>query len=221
MADRRSSAPIDTDDYRSMRALEEIERNPRVSQRELAAQLGVALGIANSLVHALVRKGLVKIRGENNRTISYHVTKKGFGHKAMLAMRWTANTIDFYRQARESVSAGLAQIAASGACRVVLLGANELSEIALLVAAEAGVEVVGVVRQAGSYVDRADLLGTPIGGIELARGADAAVLCLDPAKPEYHRMRAEIAREAPGVPVYVPSGQPLTAAIDEERGGAS
>lgn len=213
MSGKNSPVPIDTDDYRSMRVLEEIEKNPNVSQRELASSVGVALGIANSLVHALVRKGLVKIRGDNNRTISYHVTKKGLGHKATLAMQWTANTIDFYRQARQSVSASLAGIGDKAGKRIVLLGANEVTEIAIIVAAEAGVDIVGVVRHEGTYLGGDSLLGVAVGGpgIAVDNSADAAVMCLDRSKPEYAEMFDEFAGAVTEVPVFTSMGEPLHA----------
>lgn len=215
MSEKSPTAPIDSDDYRSMRVLEEIEKNPRVSQRELASSVGVALGIANSLVHALVRKGLVKIRGENNRTISYHLTKKGVAHKASLAMGWTVNTIDFYRQARSSVSHGLAGIAACGTPRVALLGANELAEIAIIVAPESGAEIVCVTRHPGTYVERESMLGVPLVEPEeaLALGAQCGVACLDPSKPEFGEAVGRFCAAAPGLPVFVPSGEPLAADI--------
>lgn len=219
MADKRASAPIDTDDYRSMRALEEIERNPNVSQRELASNLGVALGIANSLVHALVRKGLVKIRGENNRTISYHLTKRGTSHKAALAMQWTVNTIDFYRQARSTVSTGLGRMADAGYPRVALLGANELAEIAIIVAPESAAEIVCVVRHPGTYVEHDEMLGVPVGDVAaaVALGAQVGVICLDPTKPEFAEMLAAFAAGAPDVPIYVPSGEPLSAQDSDDE----
>lgn len=210
MAEKRGTAQSELDDYRSMRVLEEIERNPHVSQRELASSVGVAVGIANSLVHALVRKGLVKIRGENNRSITYHITKKGFGQKATLAMQWTANTIDFYRQARSTVSDALARVAADSGPRIVMLGANEATEIAVVVAAEAGVQIVGIVRHPGSYAADA-MLGVPVGDLEIAGrvSPDAAVLCLDPAKPEFDEMYASFHSAYPDVPIYAQSGEPM------------
>ncbi len=128
----------------SLRALEEIEKNPKISQRELSSHLGVALGITNALLKTLVRKGLIKIRGENNRSLTYHLTHAGVLAKGRLAMQWTLNTIDFYRQARLSVAGKLAVLAEQGAKSVVLYGSGELVEIAAIVAPEAGLEIVGI-----------------------------------------------------------------------------
>lgn len=131
-------------DERSLRALEEIEGNPGISQRDLSSQLGVALGITNSLIKALTHKGLIKIRGSNNRSITYHLTKAGILHKSRLALEWTLNTIGDYRRMRRSVEDKLKQIAAGGADNVVLYGANELAEIAAIVAPETGMRILGV-----------------------------------------------------------------------------
>jgi len=203
----------DAEDYRSLKALEEIEKNPNVSQRELAASMGVAVGIANSLVHALVRKGLVKIRGENNRSITYHLTKQGLSQKASLAAQWTMNTIGFYREVRGIVAGGLAVVAASGAKRIVVLGANEIAELAVLVSRDAGLEVVGVIAQAGSYATDT-LVGVPVTGA--ARIAeltpDALLLCLEPQDPQRAMLLDDLPATSAHIPVYwidgtsVPSG---------------
>jgi DNA-binding MarR family transcriptional regulator len=60
----------ETEVFHSLRTLEEIEKNPNISQRELSKRLGVALGITNALLKTLARKGLIKIRGESNRTLT-------------------------------------------------------------------------------------------------------------------------------------------------------
>lgn len=178
---------------RDLRALEEIERNPAVSQRELASKLGVAVGIANACVRTLARKGMVKIRGDNNRTITYHLTKKGILHKSRLAVEWTRNTIDFYREARQKVADRLVPVADSGAEHIALYGANELAEIAAIVAARAGLRVVAVIRAEGSADERQaaapgvdELLGAPVGEADLLDGLsiDAVVVCVAPSEKD-------------------------------------
>ncbi len=143
-----------------LRALEEIEKNPRISQRELSSRLGVALGITNSLLKTLARKGLIKIRGKNNRSLSYHLTHTGVLAKSALAMKWTLNTIDFYRQTRFDVAEKMAKMAAKGARSIIIYGLAELSEIAMIVASEVGLEVVGVVDGEAATGHR--VMGCPV-----------------------------------------------------------
>lgn len=189
---------------RDLTALEEIERDPGVSQRELANHMGVSLGVANACIRALVRKGLVKIRGENNRSITYHLTKQGMLRKSLLAMEWTKNTIDFYAQGRRRVSERLCAVAAQGIATVAYYGVGELTEIALVVAAESGLQVVAVVDAQGRC---GVMLGVPLGGTELVEEhlPEAVIICDDTD------MSGIAAIRATGTPILH-----LMADVDEE-----
>jgi DNA-binding Lrp family transcriptional regulator len=172
----------ETEALRDLRTLEAIERDPGVSQRELASDLGVAVGVANACIRALVRKGLVKIRGTSNRSITYHLTKAGLLHKSVLAMEWTRNTLGFYAQARRQVADHIAEWASEGVRTIVLDGADELAEITALVSGLAGVTVVGVVED-GERSIGASVLGVPVTSLEaldLPHPPDAVVFCVEP-----------------------------------------
>jgi len=200
----------ETEELRDLRVLEEIERNPHVSQRELASSLGVALGIANACVHTLVRKGLIKIRGESNRSITYHVTKQGLAHKARLALQWTANTIDFYRQARSQVSSRLATLRDAGVQRALLYGADEVAELAVMVAPEVGIEIVGVVAPEGPRVS-ALLVGLPVRGLEAVAdgGFDSVIAAVAPSEDGIARLADALADARAVAGVYALTGQTI------------
>ena len=162
----------ETEALRDLRVLEAVEADPGVSQRELARDLGVAVGVVNACLRALVRKGMIKVRGENNRSVTYHLTKSGLLHKSGLALEWTRNTLGFYRQARTQVAENLAQLAAEGHRQAVVFGAAELGEIAVLVAPHSGITVAGVLA------DGATPLGDDIAGVAVTQLADAGALSL-------------------------------------------
>lgn len=190
---------------RDLRALEAIEADPSVSQRQLAQILGVAVGVANACVRTLVRKGLVKIRGENNRTITYHLTHQGVLQKSMLAMQWTRNTLDFYRQARRDVATHLTELAEAGIESAVLLGARELAEIVAVVAPESGIRLVGVIDPDGSALGSV-LAGVPVRSVEdvASQSPGALVVCTDDLDPE---LVFETARRLGDVPVISFAGR--------------
>jgi DNA-binding MarR family transcriptional regulator len=179
------------EDLRELRALEEIERNPHVSQRQLASSLGVALGVANACIHTLARKGLVKVRGESNRTISYHLTKKGLTAKARLALEWTNNTINDYVQARRRIAEELAELHARGTSTVILFGANEAAELIAMLAPAAGITVVAVVGTERARIAPV-VVGIPVVSIDeaAATSADAVIVCTDPDDPDLASARA-------------------------------
>ena len=51
----KNKGELEESTYRELRLLEEVEIKPEVSQRHLANQLGVALGVANLLVKNLAK----------------------------------------------------------------------------------------------------------------------------------------------------------------------
>ncbi len=162
-----------------LRALEEIEKNPKISQRELSNHLGVALGITNSLLKNLVHKGLVKIRGENNRSLTYHLTHAGVLAKSRLAMRWTLNTIEFYREARRTIVTRLEDLAHQGIESVILYGIGELTEITIIVAPEVGLRIQGIIDEK-TGAGRAMLEYPAVQVEELASNpVDAIIVCVE------------------------------------------
>ncbi len=162
--DHLAEAPAflkETEALRDLRVLEAVEADPGVSQRELARDLGVAVGVVNACLRTLVRKGMIKVRGDSNRSVTYHLTKSGLLHKSALALGWTRNTLGFYRQARAQVSDHLAHLAAEGHRCAVVFGAAELGEIAVLVAPHAGIAVAGVLADGATPLG-GDIAGTPV-----------------------------------------------------------
>jgi len=72
--------------------LRELERDPQLSQRELADTLGVSVGKTNFCVRALVDKGLVKVenfrRSGNKLAYAYQLTPRGISDKAKMTKRF-------------------------------------------------------------------------------------------------------------------------------------
>ena len=62
----------------TLELLDAIERRSDVSQRHLARQMGVALGLANSYLRRCAKKGLVKVREAPANRYFYYLTPKGF-----------------------------------------------------------------------------------------------------------------------------------------------
>jgi EPS-associated MarR family transcriptional regulator len=71
-----------------LRTLRELADNPAVSQRQLAARVGLSLGKTHYVLHALLEKGLVKIknfkRSHAKLSYAYILTPKGLREKGRL-----------------------------------------------------------------------------------------------------------------------------------------
>ena len=115
--------------------LDEINRDPEVSQRKLSSELGVSGGSINWHLKRCVSKGLVKLREAPMRRYLYYLTPEGFSEKARLTAEFLQASFDIVRTGRQQYEA-LAQLCAANGWRtLVLLGDSELAELALLVIA--------------------------------------------------------------------------------------
>lgn len=79
-------------EQRQLDAMRLLETNPEMTQRELAAQLGVSLGAANYCLKALVQKGWVKLENFQNAPKKlgylYLLTPAGITAKTKLTGRF-------------------------------------------------------------------------------------------------------------------------------------
>ncbi|HEU5295876.1 MAG TPA: MarR family EPS-associated transcriptional regulator [Burkholderiaceae bacterium] len=91
-----ASAPLtaDIDTARALEAMRLLAARPDLSQRELSRALGLSLGKTHYVLHALLDKGLVKIRNfrrnDNKLAYAYLLTPKGAKEKLRLTQRFLA-----------------------------------------------------------------------------------------------------------------------------------
>ncbi|PWG62952.1 MarR family EPS-associated transcriptional regulator [Sediminicurvatus halobius] len=101
----------------SLAALRALEKNPDLTQRQLARELGVSLGRTNYCVQALVSKGWVKAgnfrRSDNKRAYLYKLTPAGLTEKARLATRFLRAKEQEYSELVNEIEQLRAEVAAS------------------------------------------------------------------------------------------------------------
>jgi DNA-binding MarR family transcriptional regulator len=185
--------------------LDVIETRDRVTQRGLAGELGIALGLTNIYLKRCINKGLVKARKAPARRYAYYLTARGFAEKARLTAKYLARSLSYFRVAREDCSELLAACRAQGVSRVALVGAGDLCEIATLAALDSGVQVVAVLDAA---TNRQQVAGVRvIRDLAVLEGLDGAgpeaVVITDMKDPQasYERMVALLGAER----VFFPS----------------
>lgn len=125
--------------------LDSVERDSSVTQRRLAGDLGIALGLTNAYLKRAARRGLIKVRQVPARRYAYYLTPKGFAEKTRLAAEYFASSLEFYRTARRACAALLADAAAAGRRRIVLVGRGDLAEVMVISAADAEVSILGII----------------------------------------------------------------------------
>ena len=89
------------------KVLRALEQQPDLSQRQLADMLGVSLGKANYLLHALLDKGLLKANNfrnsQNKLAYAYLVTPGGLAEKAALTRGYLERKSQEYEALRDEI----------------------------------------------------------------------------------------------------------------------
>jgi len=195
--------------------LSAVERDPAVTQRSISSELGIALGLANAYLKRCVRKGWIKVTQAPLNRYAYYLTPHGFAEKSRLTGTYLALSFRFFRDARTSCTAVLKACHGEGLGRIVLAGAGELAEVAVLSAGEAGVQVVAVVDPAAAPGSCA---GRPVVA-SLAAVAEPfdAVVVTDTAASEatFQAMTAAAAGALPAGRVRAPPLLRLPATVGE------
>src|ERR1700691_3764823 len=85
--------------------LTSVEVDGARSQRRIAAELGVALGLVNAYLKRSIKKGLVKVGQAPARRYAYYLTPQGFSEKSRLTVEYLSSSFSFFRRARADCTA--------------------------------------------------------------------------------------------------------------------
>lgn len=109
-----------SDEYR-YKILKLLEKDPKLSQRELAGALGVSLGKVNFCVRALMEKGLLKARNfrnsKNKSAYMYYLTPTGFEEKARVTARFLRRKMDEYEALTQEIERLRREVVETGETR--------------------------------------------------------------------------------------------------------
>jgi DNA-binding MarR family transcriptional regulator len=133
-----------TENAREMALLENIERDPDISQVSLAGHLGVAVGTVNWHLKRLIAKGYVKIKRAERKKLRYIITPEGIALRTRLTMDYIEQQFLLYRNTRKRVIEHLDAIQQAGYSFVRLIGEGEVAEICKLSCLEHGITLVAV-----------------------------------------------------------------------------
>lgn len=155
--------------------LDSVERHGHHSQRLMASELGIALGLVNTYVKRCIRKGLIKARQAPARRFIYYLTPKGFAEKSRLTLEYLSVSFEFFRNAKADCTELLAAAQECGMKRIALAGKSDLAEIALLCASDTDVELVAVIDRSAAGTR---YVGLPVLSSlgEIAEGVDAVLV---------------------------------------------
>ena len=136
-----------TQDIRTLKLLEEIDKDYTQSQRDLSNKLDISLGLVNSFVKRLANKGYFKITTLPRNRVKYILTPKGVMEKTRLTYQYLQYSFELYRGARRNLQKHFYELAAQGVKRVVFYGVGEIAEIAYISLQETPIKMVAIVDE--------------------------------------------------------------------------
>jgi DNA-binding MarR family transcriptional regulator len=104
-------------------------QNTVLRQRDLALIAGASLGMTNSILKRLAKKGWITIRKLNNRNIQYMVTLEGMNeiiHRSYRYFKRTIKNVVYYKDALEDI---VRRARSENIATAVLIGDSDLDFI--------------------------------------------------------------------------------------------
>ena len=90
-----------------LRVLRALEDNPKLSQRQLATELGVSLGGVNYAIKTLVASGFLKVkdfsRSDNKPAYLYILTPSGIAEKIQVAAALLSRRLEEYEELKREI----------------------------------------------------------------------------------------------------------------------
>jgi DNA-binding MarR family transcriptional regulator len=136
---------MDPKDIRTLKILEKVDNGVVPSQRDLASDLNISLGLVNSFIKRLVRKGYFKARHIPKNRMRYFLTPKGASEKTRLTYEYIQHSYNFYKEARQKLRNLYKELESQNVSEIVFYGASDLSEIAYLSLQETNIKLVAVI----------------------------------------------------------------------------
>jgi DNA-binding MarR family transcriptional regulator len=133
-------------EIRELNLLQELEKNPVISQRELSHKFGIALGVTNACLKRMVLRGWIRIMNFNHHKIGYYLTPKGLAEKAKLTLYLITWTVQHYSTLKEIIGQKLLEMEQSGVKRIVFYGVSDEMEIAYITLQGVNLNLIGVVE---------------------------------------------------------------------------
>jgi len=127
------------------------------SQREIAQQLGCALGLVNSYLKTAVEKGWLKAKEAGSNRSNYQITAKGNHKIRQLALQHACNLDNMFSIIFDEYRQSLQALKDAGTERVALCGLDGISCLVWQMLNEAGIEVATIMDTKGigrSFMDK-------------------------------------------------------------------
>jgi len=150
----------DSNSFRELELLSELDQDPDVSQRQLSNRIGIALGLTNVLLRNMAKKGYIKVGQATWKRRLYTLTPEGFFHRVRLMRVYVSRVMADYQKVRCTLKDELQPYSLNAESRVAIVGTGEFAELVFLGLKDIGIEEIDVFST--RVVDDQKFLGMPV-----------------------------------------------------------
>jgi len=172
---KANTTEMDNEAKITLGLLNMVHDNAQASQRSMADDLGIALGLANAYLKRCVKKGLIKISHAPANRYAYYLTPQGFSEKGRLTAEFLSQSLNLFRHARTQSAELFDQCQRNNWQRIVFFGASDLNEIFTLSARDYDIELLAVITHSSSINGYAGLPATS--DPTTIKDVDAVIIC--------------------------------------------
>jgi len=122
--------------------LNEIAQNSKVTQANLSARLGIAVGSVNWYIKRLIHRGWVKVSRLDRTRLKYDLTPEGMTVFTQRAMMYAKDSLKTYTSLRSKAKSLIFDLKHQGIESVYLDGDDELMDILRLTCMESEILVL-------------------------------------------------------------------------------
>ena len=124
-----------TNVYKELVLLQEIEKDPSITQKELGNVIGAAPSMVNVYIKELEEQNYLNREYISTKTVNYRITPEGIKRKNYLLIVYMRELLALYYLAKNNVEEFLSKVQQKGYKNLLLYGAGEVAET-----------IVGVIR---------------------------------------------------------------------------
>ncbi|NQU61753.1 MAG: winged helix-turn-helix transcriptional regulator [Rhodospirillales bacterium] len=171
-----------------------VHDDSSVSQRSIASDLGIALGLANAYLKRCVKKGLIKVSQAPANRYAYYLTPQGFSEKGRLTAEYLSQSFNLFRVTRTQSAEIFDECKSRGWNRVALYGLGDLTEIVVLSAQDHPIDLVSVINGVSGVTE---FSGLPVvTEVPSESDVDAIIICdINNAQAAYDKACAHFPAE--------------------------
>jgi hypothetical protein len=171
--------------------LDSVQRGDAHSQRLLASELGIALGLVNAYLKRCINKGLVKVSQAPAKRYAYYLTPGGFAEKSRLTIEYLSYSFSLFRQAKTDFVTVFAAAREQGIRRIAILGLSDLAEVAAICALDCGMTIVVAID---ARSETSSFVGVPVKRSIDDIGDDVDAIVVTDMKSTLAAIEAAVAR---------------------------